>query len=115
MSDLNIVFPVGERISVNGKGVILKPVRLRDFELFGDVATFVLEYLSKADTDSLIQLSKRRRQLNRILRRATSLSLISIWLLPSSVAAVLFIHLLKVNSDFFGQAVAAANRQLAGL
>lgn len=74
MSDLGILFPEPETIYVNGAPVIVRHVRLADFELFGDIASDLLKVLSDGTVPAILQFGKAgSAKLRKILRRTTNL------------------------------------------
>ena len=115
MSDLEILFPSPVEISIDGRRVRLKPVLLRDFELFGKVAGALITAIGSASGNELAAFSKKHgRDLRVLLRRTTNLSYLSVRRLPFSVALQLCGQVISVNSSFFAEAQLALATALAG-
>ncbi|ERY85912.1 hypothetical protein [Pseudomonas aeruginosa] len=116
MSDLGILFPEPETIYVNGAPVIVRHVRLADFELFGDIASDLLKVLSDGTVPAILQFGKTGSvKLRKILRRTTNLSRWRVWRLPVDVAMQIVMQVIRVNAAFFARAQQAAVTTLATL
>lgn len=115
MSDLEILFPSPVEISIDGRRVRLKPVLLRDFELFGKVAGALIAAIGSASGNELAAFSKKHgRDLRVLLRRTTSLGYLRVRWLPFPVALQLCGQVISVNSGFFADAQLALATALAG-
>lgn len=115
MSDLEILFPSAVEITMAGRRVRLKPVLLRDFELFGKVAGALIAAIGSASGNELAAFSKKHgRDLRVLLRRTTSLGYFRVRRLPFPVALQLCGQVISVNSGFFADAQLALATALAG-
>lgn len=115
MSDLNILFPKPEVVGVMGRPVVIRPVELRHFDAFGEAATGLIRLLADSSLEQIYTYAKQSGALSAILGNCTSLSAWRIRRLPAAVAIELMVHVVRVNSGFFGQALQAMARQLVGL
>ena len=116
MSELGILFPEPETIYVNGAPVIVRHVRLADFELFGDIASDLLKVLSDGTVPAILQFGKAgSAKLRKILRRTTNLSRWRVYRLPVDVAMQIVMQVIRVNAAFFARAQQAAVTTLATL
>lgn len=115
MTELAILFPTPETISVLGRKVELRPVLLRDFERYGNEATSVLELLSTASVQQInAYATKNAGQLRRLLRATTSLNRWQLLRMPASTALEVFVQVMRVNIGFFEEALPGMVRALNG-
>lgn len=114
MIDHSVLFPKPVVISLNGRPVTVMPVKLENFSDFSNAATGLIELLADATPLNIYAYSKNSGALRTILGCCTSLSRWRIRRLPAATAIELMVHVLKVNSGFFGKALLAAEAQLAG-
>jgi len=114
MSELSILFPKPETVEVNGRKVKIKPVSFADFDTFGRAAATVITMACSQTSQQLYAHAARTGQLLDILGRATNLSPWRIRRLPASVAVSLMLHVIRVNSGFFEEALVDADKALAG-
>jgi hypothetical protein len=105
MSDLKILFPEQVVVQVKERRVEIKPVRFCDFELFGRVSGSMVALLQNPGMEGVAAYSLKRKELNALLRKTTSLSAWAIWRLPAAVAVELAVLVVQVNSSFFDQAL----------
>lgn len=105
MSDLQILFPESVLVRVQSRQVEIRPVRFCDFELFGRVSQRLIGLLNDPSMEGIANYSVKRKELNALLRKTTSLSAWSIWRLPAAIAVELAVYVIKVNSSFFDQAL----------
>lgn len=121
MSDIQILFPDPSTVLVGRMRLKVHPVRLADFEAFGKAAQAIFQMLNNCTTEELFRYASSSGTLRTVLMRCTSAGrwgLLGRWWigrLPAAVAVELMIHVLQVNSDFFGQALGAAVNTLDGL
>lgn len=114
LSDLEILFPPPYFVSVQGRRVQIKPVALRDFELFGKAAGPLLGLLADPSNLRVMAYAANRDNLRAILGKATDLSAYRLWRMPAVVAVELMAHVVAVNSSFFDKALVALARALPG-
>lgn len=115
MSDLPILFPEPEHIELAGRRVAIRPIKLRDLERYGKTAAALVELLGSASVQQINRwAASNARDVRAILRATTSLNRWQLWRLPGSVAAQLLVEVVRVNSGFFGEALPAMARALAG-
>jgi hypothetical protein len=114
MSDIQILFPEPEVVRVGRRPVLIRPVKMRHFEQFGEAAIQLLAMLGKFTAEEIYAYAKKSGALRLILRHCTSLGWWSLRRLPAPVAVQLMIHVVRVNSSFFGQALVAARSALDG-
>ena len=109
-----ILFPENQNVSLNGKNVAIKPVRFVDFERFGKAAGNAIAMAGSQTTEQLYVYASKSGVLLDILGTSTSLSRWAIKRLPAAVAVQLMIEVIRVNKDFFEQALVSAEKALAG-
>lgn len=114
MSDLQILFPQPEVVRVQGRRVEIRPVKLCDFESFGQAAGELIGLLADPSGAGILSYGKRSKRLLSVIRKATSLSAWRAWRLPAPVAIELMVHVVRVNSGFFDQALVNLAEVLAG-
>lgn len=114
MSDLAVMFPASVQVGVEGKIVTVRPVKLRDFEAFAEAAGGVIALLADATPAAIYGYAKKAGVLQAILGKCTSLTAWQIRRLPAATAVELMVHVVRVNSGFFGKALLAAAAPLAG-
>lgn len=114
MSDLQILFPEQVHVQVNARRVEIKPVRLCDFDLFGRVSQALVGLLQKPDMEGFAAYAGKRKELNDLLRKTTSLSAWKVWRLPAGVAVELAVHVIRVNESFFDAALVNLAEVLLG-
>lgn len=115
MSELEILFPAPVVVTLNGRSVKILPVKLRNFGKYGKVAGKFIELL---DTASIRQInsyaSMHSSELQSLLRVTTSLNRWQLWRMPSTVAVLLLVEVIRVNSSFFADALPEMVRALTG-
>jgi len=109
-----ILFPENQKVSLGGKTVEIKPVRFVDFERFGKAAGNAIAMAASQTTEQLYVYASKSGVLLDILGTSTSLSRWAIKRLPAAVAVQLMFEVIRVNKDFFEQALVSAERALAG-
>ena len=114
MSDLAILFPEPEVVLVHGRRVEIRPVRLCDFEAFGQAAGELISLLADPSGAGVMAYGKRSKRLLAVIRKATNLTAWQAWRLPAPVAVELMVHVVRVNSGFFDQALVNLAEVLAG-
>lgn len=114
MSELQILFPEPVTVEVMGKAVQIHPVRLRDFESFGKAAGALIVALSDPSRGAVLAYATKHKSLRAILGKSTDLSAWAIWRLPAAVAVELMVHVVRVNSGFFDQALISLADVFAG-
>lgn len=114
VSELAILFPAPEVVRVQGRRVEIRPVRLCDFEAFGQAAGELIGLLADPSGAGVMTYAKRSKRLLSVIRKATSLSAWRAWRLPAPVAIELMVHVVRVNSGFFDQALVSLAEVLAG-
>jgi hypothetical protein len=114
LSDLEILFPTPYSVTVQGRRVLIKPVALCDFELFGKAAGELLGLLADPSNLRVMAYAANRANLRAILGKATDLSAYRVWRLPAVVAVELMAHVVAVNSGFFEKALVSLAQALVG-
>ena len=115
MSELQILFPEPEIVLLGKRRVLIKPVVLRDFELYGKGAAALIELFSAASVQQINRYGATNScELRRLLLATTSLKRWHLWFIPSAVAVQLLAEVVRVNSSFFGEALPAVVRALSG-
>lgn len=115
MSDLEILFPEYPTVSVLGKDVQVRAVRLADLGAFGAASGRLLSLMADCSAEQQAQFAENHSgDLRRVLRLATSLNWWRVRRLPAPVALELFGVVLQVNHRFFTQALAGAAKRLGG-
>jgi hypothetical protein len=107
LSELEILFPKYEEVTLGRSSVRIYPVLLRDFERYG-----------KFNDAGVMQInryaSKHSKELRQLLRATTSLNRWQLYWLPATAAVQLLCEVVRVNSGFFGEALPAMARALTG-
>lgn len=114
MSELSILFPKPVSVIVEGRHVLIKPVKLQDFEAFGAAARPLLALMADATPTELYAYAAKSQAMDVILGSCTSLSAWRRKRLPLATAVELMFQVIKVNSGFFDQALVSAAKVLAG-
>jgi hypothetical protein len=115
VSELEILFPKHEIVTLGRSSVRIYPVRLRHFELYGKSAGAMIELFNRADVAQVNKYaSKHSKELRQMLRATTSLNRWQLYWLPATAAVQLLCEVVRVNSGFFGEALPAMARSLAG-
>lgn len=114
MSELKLIFPEPEVVEVQGRRVLVRPVRLRDFEVFGAAAAALIAMVANATPAEVYAYAKQSGALPAILRSCTDLSAWRISRLPAAVAVELMLLVVAINNRFFDQALVRAGNLLAG-
>ena len=114
MSDLHVLFPAPVTVRVGRRQVRIMPVQFPKFEEFGKAAGALVEILASDDPYRVYGYAKSSGALMTILGACTSLWAWQIRRLPAPVAIELMVHVIKVNSSFFDQALVNAEAALAG-
>lgn len=115
MSELQILFPAPVTVDLAGKSVEIHPVRLRDFESFGHAAGLLIAAMADPSRGAVLAYAAKHKNLRAILGKSTSLSAWAIWRLPAATAVELMVHVVRVNSGFFDQALISLADAFAGL
>lgn len=114
MSELQILFPATVVVDVNGRKVGIKPVELRDFEVFGKASAELLAALADPKPGAVMLYAAKHKNLRALLGAATTLNAWRIWRLPAAVAVELMVHVVRLNASFFDQALIGLAEVLAG-
>ncbi len=116
MTDLAVVFPEPVVGLVDGRRVVIHPVRLGHLEAFGRSVAPLLKLIgSYRDPLALATFAEQHaNDLRQALRLTTSLSRWRIWRLPAASAMQLFTLVVKVNASFFDVALVEVAKALAG-
>lgn len=115
MSDISILSPSPEAVSVDGKSVRIRPVQLKDFELFGRCAQALIEALSGAGLAGFTRYAQAHAdELRKVLRATTSLSRLSIRRMSATTSIAVFVQVVRVNAGFFAEALPEMVRALDG-
>ncbi|MBL4833657.1 MAG: hypothetical protein JKY26_06735 [Pseudomonas sp.] len=109
-----ILFPESEFVDVLGKKVEIKPIRFVDFDRFGKAAGNAIAMAASQTTEQLYVYASKSGVLMDVLVPCTSLARWRIKRLPAVVAVQLMFEVIRVNKDFFEQALASAASALAG-
>ena len=114
MSDLKVLFPDSEYVTVAGRKVLIKPVTFKNFEKFGQSATVVIAMASAKTVEQLYAYAKRTDHLEQLLTSSTNLSRWRIRRLPAAAAVHLMLHVIRVNAFFFENALVEMAQVLDG-
>lgn len=115
MSDLSVIFPEPMAGRVDGRRVVIHPVRLGDLEAFGKSVSPLLKLIGSRDPAALADFAElHAKDLRLALRLTTSLNRWRIRRLPAASAMQLFTLVVKVNASFFDQALVEVAKALAG-
>ena len=114
MSDIQILFPEPVPITVGRHQAQIRPVRLRHFEDFGQAASDLFVMLGKFSTEEIYLYAKKSGALKVILLHCTTLSRWRLSRIPAAAAVELMIHVVMVNSGFFGGALVKAEKFVVG-
>jgi hypothetical protein len=115
LSELEILFPKYEEVTLGRSSVRIYPVRLRDFERYGKSAGAMIELFNDAGVMQINRYaSKHSKELRQLLRATTSLNRWQLYWLPATAAVQLLCEVVRVNSGFFGEALPAMARALTG-
>jgi hypothetical protein len=115
MSELQILFPEPETITVQGRDVQLRPVKLRDFDRYGQAAAALHELFASASVQQINRYAQAHSaELKRVLRSTTSLNRWQLWRMPGVVAVQVMAQVMRVNAGFFGDALPAVVKALNG-
>jgi hypothetical protein len=114
MSDLEVLFPEPHVVVVMGSRVRIKPVTLENFEKFSKMGAATFALLADPAPIKYFEFSKNTALLQGILACCTTLSWRQRRKLPAAAALELTLHVLRVNADFFDQALLAQANQLVG-
>jgi len=109
-----ILFPERQFVRLRGKKVEIRPVRFSDFERFGKAAGNAIAMAASQTAEQLYVYASKSGVLLEILSTCTSLSGWSIKRLPAVVAVQLMFEIIRINKDFFEQALVSAEKALAG-
>lgn len=115
MSELNVLFPQPVVVGVLGRQVEIRPVRLCDFEMFGKAAGELIVALGDPSRGAVLAYASKNKNLRAILGKSTNLSAWRLWRLPAATAVELMVHVVRVNSGFFDQALVSLADVMAGL
>lgn len=114
MSELKVLFPEQPVVLVLGDRVRIKPVTLEHFEEFSKMGSEVFALLAEPAALKYFEFSKNTELVKTILANCTTLSWRKRRKLPAAVALELVLHVLRVNADFFDQALLAQASLLVG-
>lgn len=114
MSELKVLFPDSEFVSVAGRKVLVKPVTFKGFEEFGKAATVVLAMASSQTVEQLYAYAAKQNILEALLVSSTNLSRWRIRRLPAAAAVHLMLHVIRVNAFFFESALVEMAQALDG-
>lgn len=115
MSELEILFPEPVTVQIADRKVQIRPVRLRHFQRYGKQAAGLIDLFSSVSIRQINAYAERNSaEMRQLLLDTTDLSRWQIWRLPTSAAVELVAEVIRVNSDFFGVALARAARTLGG-
>lgn len=116
MSDLGVLFPQPERISLDGFDVEVRAVQMRHFALFGGTANALIQVLAGGSVEAIHRFGEvHARELVAAVRATTNISRWRAARLPASVLMQVMLLAIRVNGAFFAQAQSAAIQALAGL
>ena len=114
MTDLSVLVPQPVTVKVDGKLIAVRPVKLRDFERFGESAAAVLSMMEGATPARIFEFAKKSGALHDVICTCTSLSSWQVNRLPAATAFALMIEIMGANSGFFGEALVSAGSRWAG-
>ncbi|PKM30233.1 MAG: hypothetical protein CVV07_07395 [Gammaproteobacteria bacterium HGW-Gammaproteobacteria-11] len=106
MAGLNILFPVAQSVTVDGKKVKLKPVQLQHFDLYGKAAAALIQLLNGASVAQINQYAEKHAdELREVLKVTTDLGWLARRTLPAATAVQLLVAVVGANSGFFASAL----------
>lgn len=111
MSDLQILFPEPVIASVDGMIVEINPVRVEDFEKFGEAAAKIIHVAASGKVEEIYALAKKSGGLKRVLGACTSLNWWQRRRMPAASAVLLMLHVIRINNDFFAEALAGLKQE----
>lgn len=115
MSALEIMYPTPEAIEVQGRTVMVYPVKLRHLEQYGKTAGALVDLFSRASTVEVSRYAaKNAREIRKLLLVTTSLKRWQLWLMPSAICVQVLAEVVRVNTGFFVDALPAMVRALSG-
>lgn len=115
MSELEILFPKPVTVVVGRHEVEIRPVRLRHFKRYGAQAAALIELFSSLGVQQINRYAEKHgAEIRQLLLDTTSLKRWQLWFMPTSVAVQLVAEVVRVNSDFFGEALPQVARVLGG-
>lgn len=114
MSDLQVLFPEREIVSVQGRRVEIRPVAFRDFDVFGAAAAELIALLASPTDSAVMAYASKAANLKAIIGRATNLSMWRAARMPAVAVVELMVHVVRVNSGFFDQALIGLETVLSG-
>lgn len=115
MSELEILYPAPVTVELDGRAVMIHPVKLRHFERYGKTAGALVELFTKASVQQINRYATdNARAVRELLLLTTSLNRWQLWRMPATVSVQLLAEVVRVNSGFFGEALPAMVRALSG-
>lgn len=115
MSELKALFPEYRSVTVGRTTAKIYPVRLRDLEAYSHSAGSLIALLADATAIKITAYgAKNSESLQRLLRTCTNLSRWRISRLSANDAILFGYQVVRVNYDFFAQALPEVVESLQG-
>lgn len=115
MSELKILFPDHERVTIGATTAKIYPVKLKDLEMYSQASAELIALLADATVIKMATYgAKHGESLRRLLRTCTNLSGRQISKLGANDAILFGYQIVRVNYDFFAQALPAIVASLPG-
>ncbi|MCY1287922.1 hypothetical protein D9M68_448280 [compost metagenome] len=115
MSQLSVIFPEPVELPLGRHAIQIRPVEFRHFAMFGRAAGQLLAVAANASYEQALAYAERNAtDLRRLLRATTSLSRWRLSRLPAAVLLQVALQVVRVNGDFFAQALGKAAEVLNG-
>lgn len=106
MSELKILFPEHERVKIGRVTAKIYPVKLKDLELYSQAAGGLIVLLADVSALNIAAYgAKNTADLQKLLISCTSLSRRQVSRLSANDAILLGYQVVRVNFDFFAQAL----------
>lgn len=114
MSDLEVLFPKPQVVLVLGSRVLINPATLEHFDSIAKLGAAAFGLMAEPSAVKYLEFSKHRELIQQVIKDCTTLGWWRRRRLPVPVAFELVLHILRVNADFFEQALLAQASQLVG-
>lgn len=106
LSELKILFPSHETVKIGNATAKIYPVKLKDLEMYSQAAANLIALLADATVIKMtVYGAKHAAELNKLLLACTSLSRRQISRLSANDAILFGYQVVRVNFDFFAQAL----------
>lgn len=106
MNELNTLFPDCEMVKIGRVSAKIYPVKLKDLEMYSQAAANLIALLADATVIKMaVYGAKHAQELSKLLVTCTSLSRRQISRLSATDAILFGYQVVRVNFDFFAQAL----------